>query len=65
MEQKFDIPYLKQVLYSGILCDVLDQKGYRNQALSNEIMGLRMRRSSLDRLSPALARRCTPCRRIR
>ena len=41
MEQKFDIPYLKQVLYSGILCDVLDQKGYRNQALSNEIMGLR------------------------
>ena len=31
---------LKEVLYSGILCDVLDQMGYRNQALSNEIMGL-------------------------
>ncbi len=35
-----DIKVLKEVLYSGILCDVLDQMGYRNQALSNAIMPL-------------------------
>ena len=37
---KHDIHKLKDVLYAGILCDVLDQMGYRNQALSNAIMGL-------------------------
>ena len=31
---KHDIHKLKDVLYAGILCDVLDQMGYRNQALS-------------------------------
>ena len=35
-----DIKELKEVLYSGILCDVLDQMGYCNQAFSNEIMPL-------------------------
>ncbi len=39
---KYDgrIGELKGQLYAGILCDVLDHKGYRNQALSNEIYGL-------------------------
>ncbi|NLF39723.1 hypothetical protein GX586_09775 [bacterium] len=39
---KYDdrIEELKQKLYAGILCDVLDQKGCRNQALSNAIHGL-------------------------
>lgn len=40
MEQHYDLEVLKNVLYSGILCDVLDQKGYRNQSLSNAIAGL-------------------------
>ena len=40
METKMDIAYLRKVLYSGILCDVLDQRGYRNQSLSNRIAGL-------------------------
>jgi len=37
---EYDLAELKKVLYSGILCDVLDQKGYRNQALGGEVMGL-------------------------
>lgn len=39
---KYDnrIEELKSKLYSGIICDVLDKKGYRNQALSNAIKGL-------------------------
>lgn len=39
---KYDdrIDELKETLYAGILCDVLDQKGYRNQALGNGIHGL-------------------------
>lgn len=37
---KHDINYLKENLYCGIICDVLDQMGYRNQALSNELIGL-------------------------
>ena len=37
----YDLEALKGVLYSGILCDVLDQMGYRNQALSGELTGLR------------------------
>jgi len=32
--------YLKEILYSGIICDVMDEMGYRNQALSNNIVGL-------------------------
>ena len=40
MGMNFDVEYLKKTLYSGILCDVLDQKGYRNQVVSNEIAGL-------------------------
>ncbi len=36
----YDLEALKGVLYSGILCDVLDQMGYRNQALSGELTGL-------------------------
>lgn len=34
---KYDLAKLKKTLYSGILSDVLDQLGYRNQALSNRI----------------------------
>lgn len=37
---KYDIDYLKKHLYAGIICDVLDQMGYRNQSLSNAIAGL-------------------------
>lgn len=40
MKLKYDNEYLKKTLYSGILCDVLDQLGYRNQALSNAIFPL-------------------------
>lgn len=36
----YDLEALKGVLYSGILCDILDQMGYRNQALSGELTGL-------------------------
>lgn len=38
---QYDRNYLEKTLYSGILCDVLDQKGYRNQALGNAITGLK------------------------
>ncbi len=39
---KYDsrINELKNKLYAGIISDVLDQKGYRNQSLSNAIHGL-------------------------
>ena len=37
---KYETEKVKQTLYSGILCDVLDGLGYRNQALSNAIAGL-------------------------
>ena len=40
MKEKYSAEYLKKTLYSGILCDVMDQMGYRNQALSNEIFPL-------------------------
>lgn len=36
----YDLNEAKNSLYSGILCDVLDGLGYRNQALSNAISGL-------------------------
>lgn len=37
---KYNLNAVKNSLYSGILCDVLDGLGYRNQALSNAIYGL-------------------------
>lgn len=37
---KYNLSEIKDSLYSGILCDVLDGLGYRNQALSNAIAGL-------------------------
>lgn len=37
---KYDLNEVKNSLFSGILCDVLDGLGYRNQALSNGIFGL-------------------------
>lgn len=40
MKYENQLETLKEKLYAGILCDVLDQKGYRNQCLSNEIHGL-------------------------
>lgn len=38
---KYDNEFLKETLYAGIICDVLDQMGYRDQALSNNIHGLK------------------------
>jgi regulator of RNase E activity RraA len=38
--KKYDVDYIKSALYSGIICDVMDEMGYRNQALGNEIRGL-------------------------
>lgn len=40
MKYENQVEALKEKLYAGILCDVLDQKGYRNQALSSGIHGL-------------------------
>lgn len=37
---KYNLNEIKHSLYSGILCDVLDSLGYRNQAISNAISGL-------------------------
>lgn len=37
---RYDIDLIKKNIYSGILCDVMDGMGYRNQALSGEIMPL-------------------------
>lgn len=37
---KYNLDEIKNSLYSGILSDVLDGLGYRNQALSNAIHGL-------------------------
>lgn len=36
-----DLKELKAKLYSGLLCDVLDQMGCRNQVLSNKVFGLK------------------------
>ena len=38
--KNYDMDYLKKVLYSGILCDVMDTLGYRNQALGMKIRPL-------------------------
>lgn len=37
---KYNLTEIKDSLYSGILCDVLDGLGYRNQAISNAIYSL-------------------------
>lgn len=37
---KYNLNEVKHSLYSGILCDVLDGLGHRNQAISNAIAGL-------------------------
>ena len=39
--EKFSMDYLKKNLYSGILCDVMDQMGYRNQAIGRKIKPLK------------------------
>ena len=38
--KNYDMDYLKKVLYTGILCDVMDTLGYRNQALGMKIRPL-------------------------
>lgn len=38
--KKFDSETLKKTLYSGVLCDVMDQMGYRNQAIGMPIRPL-------------------------
>ena len=37
---KCDKEFLKKNLYSGVLCDVLDGMGYRNQSIGNKLMPL-------------------------
>ena len=37
---KHDPEFLKKTLYTGLICDVLDQKGYKNQALGNGFKGI-------------------------
>ena len=37
---KYALEQVKNQLYSGVICDVLDGLGYRHQALSNAIAGL-------------------------
>ena len=37
----YDPTYLKETLYSGIICDVLDQMGYRKQYLSESMRPLK------------------------
>ena len=38
--EEFDLTYLKENLYSGVLCDVLDGMGYRNQSIGQRLMPL-------------------------
>lgn len=40
IEKKYGIENLKKNMYCGVICDVLDQMGYRYQALSDAIAGL-------------------------
>lgn len=40
IDEKYGIERIKKNMYSGIICDVLDQMGYREQALNNQIHGL-------------------------
>ncbi len=37
---KHDKEYLKKTLYSGILCDVMDEMGYRNQSIDATLFAL-------------------------
>lgn len=37
---KYDNEFLKEKLYSGVLCDVMDAMGYRNQGIGNKLMPL-------------------------
>ena len=36
----FDEKQIKETLYSGVLCDVMDGMGYRNQAIGHKLMPL-------------------------
>ena len=38
--KKYDCAFLKENLYSGVLCDVLDGMGYRNQSIGQRLMPL-------------------------
>ena len=38
--KKYDCAFLKKSLYSGVLCDVLDGMGYRNQSIGQRLMPL-------------------------
>ena len=40
MNTKYTMEELRNSLYSGLICDVLDQMGYRHQFLSNEMGAL-------------------------
>lgn len=39
--KEFNLEILKQKLYSGVLCDVLDGMGYRNQGIGQALMPLK------------------------
>ena len=59
MNTKYTMEELRNSLYSGLICDVLDQMGYRHQFLSNEMGALLPDTVVL----PLLPRRSTRCRR--
>ena len=62
MNTKYTMEELRNSLYSGLICDVLDQMGYRHQFLSNEILCCRTP-SFLAAPLPPLPRRSTLCRK--
>lgn len=63
MNTKYTMEELRNSLYSGLICDVLDQMGYRHQFLSNEMALCCRIPSFLAAPLPLLPRRSTRCRR--
>lgn len=39
--KKYDKEFIKKNMYSGVLCDVMDEMGYRNQCIGKELMPLK------------------------
>ena len=56
---------IKEILYSGIISDVLDGMGYRNQALAGGISPLTDDTVIFGPAFPVSAPRYIPCRRTR
>lgn len=38
---KYDVETIKKEMYSGVLCDVMDGMGYRNQSIARTVMPLK------------------------